>query len=137
LTGACTEGRLATCLIRKEYELAELTTGTMSNFLTSFTIFVSIVTAYVTTAFAAGQKLSRIQVSVVNTCFLIGCGSMGLLSVLIFQVFLRRVEALNSLSGSLAGPVVDFTWFVSALCIVLTVGSFIFMWNVRHPRSDG
>jgi hypothetical protein len=32
-----------------EYELAELTTGAMSNFLTSFTIFVSIVTAYVIT----------------------------------------------------------------------------------------
>jgi hypothetical protein len=149
LTSACTESRLATYLIRKEYgfqkkgvamseyELAELTTGTMSNFLTSFTIFVSIVTAYVITAFAAGQKLSGIQVSVVNTCFLIGCGSMGLLSVLIFQVFLRRVEALNSMSGSLAGPVVDFTWFVAALYIVLTVGSFIFMWNVRNPSSNG
>jgi hypothetical protein len=60
-----------------EYELAELASGAMSNFLTSFTIFVSIVTAYAITAFAAGQRLSRIQVSVVNTCFLITCGAFG------------------------------------------------------------
>lgn len=116
-----------------EYELAELTTGAMGNFLASFTIFVSIVTAYIITAFAAGQRLSRVQASVLNACFLIACGSMGLLSVLIFQVFLRRVQALNSMNESIVGPVVDFTWFVAILYLMLTVGSFIFMWNVRHP----
>lgn len=117
-----------------EYELADLTTGAMNNFLASFTIFVSIVTAYVITAFAAGQRLTRIQVSVVNTCFLIACGSMGLLSVLIFQVFLRRVSALNAVNDTIVGPVVDFTWLVAALYSILTCASIIFMWNIRHSQ---
>lgn len=117
-----------------EYELADLTTGAMNNFLASFTIFVSIVTAYVITAFAAGQRLTRIQVSVVNTCFLIACGSMGLLSVLIFQVFLRRVSALNAVNDAIVGPVVDFTWLVAALYSILTCASIIFMWNIRHSQ---
>jgi hypothetical protein len=119
-----------------EFEIAELTTGAMSNFLTSFTIFVSIVTAYAVTAFAAGRRLSRLQVAVVNTCFLIASGAMGLLSVLIFGVFLRRAQALNSLNETVVGPVVDFTWLVAALYIVLTCSCIIFMWNVRHRSSD-
>jgi hypothetical protein len=119
-----------------EFEIAELTTGAMSNFLTSFTIFVSIVTAYAVTAFAAGRRLSRLQVAVVNTCFLIASGAMGILSVLIFGVFLRRAQVLNSLNETVVGPVVDFTWFVAALYIVLTCSCIIFMWNVRHPSSD-
>ena len=77
-----------------EFELSELAGTSMSNFLTSFTVFVSIVTAYVVAAFAAGRKLTRLQVSVVNTCFLIASGAMGLLSVGIFRVFLERTQAL-------------------------------------------
>jgi hypothetical protein len=128
-----------------EYELAELTTGAMSNFLTSFTIFVSIVTAYAITAFVAGKKLSTLQVSVINTCFLIACGAMGLLFVLIFRVFLRRAQTLDTFDESIvvAGPLVDFSWVVGVLYIILTCGSIIFMWNVRSPApivraaSDG
>ena len=119
-----------------EYELAELTTGAMSNFLTSFTVFVSIVTAYAITAFSAGKRLSRVQVSVINTCFLLACCAIGLLSVLIFQVFLRRAQALSSLNESVTGSIVDFTWVVSALYVILTCGCIIFMRNVRHPGSS-
>ena len=60
-----------------EYELAELAGLAMSNFLTTFTVFVSIVTAYVIAAFAAGQRLSKLQVSIVNSCFLIASGAIG------------------------------------------------------------
>ena len=119
-----------------EYELAELTTGAMSNFLTSFTIFVSIVTAYAITAFVAGARLSKMQASVVNACFLVSSSVMGLLSVLIFGVFLRRARALTELSGATVGPVVNFAWFVAGLYIVLTVGCLVFMWNIRHPSRD-
>ena len=73
-----------------EYEISDLAGGAMSNFLTTFTIFMSIVTAYVIAAFVAGRRLSKIQASVVNFCFLISSGVIGLLSVLIFGVFLRR-----------------------------------------------
>jgi len=110
-----------------EYELADLTSGAMSNSLTSFTIFLSIVTAYVITAFAAGARLSKIQASVINTCFLIASGSMGLLSVLIFRVFLRRASSLGSVSATDEGTVVDFTWLVATLYLTLTCGSLFFI----------
>jgi hypothetical protein len=121
-----------------EFELSELAGAAMSNFLTSFTVFVSIVTAYVVAAFGAGVKLTRLQVSIVNVCFLIASGAIGLLSVLIFQVFLRRAQAIGELNEPNVGVVliVDFTWVVAALYVILVCGSLIFMWNVRQPKSN-
>ena len=95
-----------------EFELAELAGTAMSNFLTSFTVFISIVTAYVVAAFAAGRKLTKLQVSVVNTCFLIASVAMGLLSVFIFRVFLLRTQALANLNDPDigVGVIVDVSW---------------------------
>lgn len=130
---------LAAALVRgnqvTEYELADLTGAAMSNFLTSFTVFVSIVTAYVIAAFTAGKRLSKQQVYVVNTCFLMASGAIGLLSVLIFQVFLRRARALGE--SEIAGPVtLDFTWVVATLYLVLVCGSLFFMRNVRQTTTN-
>ena len=118
-----------------EYELADLTGTAMSNFLTSFTVFISIVTAYVIAAFTAGERLSTFQVYVVNTCFLMASGAIGLLSVLIFQAFLGRAQALGD--SEVASPVtVDFTWLVATLYVVLICGSLFFMRNVRQTSSN-
>jgi hypothetical protein len=130
---------LAAALVRgnqvTEYELADLTGAAMSNFLTSFTVFVSIVTAYVFAAFTAGKRLSKQQVYVVNTCFLMASGAIGLLSVLIFQVFLRRARALGE--SEIAGPVtLDFTWVVATLYVVLVCGRLFFMRNVRQTTTN-
>ena len=117
-----------------EFELAELAGTAMSNFLTSFTVFVSIVTAYVVAAFTAGGKLTELQVSVVTTCFLIASVSIGLLSVSIFRVFLLRTQALARLENPDigVGTVVDVTWAVAILYVILISGSLIFMRNVRQ-----
>jgi hypothetical protein len=121
-----------------DFELAELAGSAMNNFLTSFTVVVSIVTAYVIADFAAGRMLSKVQVSIVNFCFLIACGAMGLLSVLIFQVFLRRAHEANAVAESMTKTVVvvDFTWAVATLYIILMCGSLAFMWNVRQTPTD-
>lgn len=120
-----------------EFELAELAGMAMSNFLTSFTVFVSIVTAYVVAAFAAGRKLTKLQASVVTTCFLIASVAIGLLSVLIFRVFLLRTNALAQLNSSDidVGVVVDVTWAVAILYVILVCGSLVFMRNVRQPNA--
>ena len=121
-----------------EFELAELAGTAMSNFLTSFTVFVSIVTAYVVAAFAAGRKLTKLQVSVVTTCFLIASVAIGLLSVLIFRVFLLRTQALSQLNNPDigVGVVVDVTWAVAILYVILVCGSLVFMRNVRQRNAN-
>jgi len=118
-----------------EYELADLAGIAMSNFLTSFTVFVSIITAYVIAAFTAGKRLSKVQVLVVNTCFLVASVAMGALSLLIFQAFLSRAEALGD--SDVAAPLtIDFTWVVAILYLILVIGSLVFMGNARHRFAD-
>jgi hypothetical protein len=57
-----------------EYEVAA---SALANFLTSLTVFLSIVSAYVISAFVAGEGLSRIQLLVVNLCFLVSARILG------------------------------------------------------------
>ena len=118
-----------------EYELADIAGVPMGNFLASFTVFISIVTAYVVAAFTAGKRLSTVQVTVVNICFLIAAGAIGSLSILIFQAFLRRAQALGE--SEVASPVtVDFTWAVIVLYVILICASLIFMRSVRTSAPD-
>ena len=57
-----------------EYEVADIAASVLANFLTSLTVFLSIVSAYVISAFVAGQRLTKIQLSIVNLCFLVAVG---------------------------------------------------------------
>jgi hypothetical protein len=115
-----------------EYELSDLTSNALGNFLTSFTIFVTIITAYVIAAFAAGSRLTKLQTGVVNSCFLVSSTVMGILSVLIYGVFTRRAEAIAAIDSSSVATILDFTWAITSLYIILTTGGLLFMWNVRR-----
>jgi hypothetical protein len=119
-----------------DYELSDLAASALSNFLTTFTIFVTIITAYVIAAFAAGSKLSKLQLLVVNACFLISSTVIGSLSVLVFGVFTRRAQAIATIDAAGVTTIVDYTWLVASLYAVLTAGGVLFMWNVRNSNAD-
>ena len=119
-----------------EYELADYTNSLLDTFLTIFTIYMSIVTAYVIAAFAAGFKLTKFQVVVVNVLFVTSTSVMGLLGVLVFRRFYAHaVITKTPLSNALDTPV-DFTFPVSILFVVLVLGALIFMWAIRHPKTE-
>jgi hypothetical protein len=92
------------------------------------------VSAYVISAFVAGQRLSKIQLSIVNLCFLVAVGILGYLVVSLFRRFFGLVQALEVERG-LIGEV-DFTWPLLALLIVIAFGSLIFMWSVRGEDAE-
>ncbi len=115
-----------------EYELADLAAAVMANFFTAFTIFLSIVTAYIIAAFMAGEKLTRVQVSLINMCFLVSSGIIGWLSMALFQ----RAASLAQ-RGEVLSQVPHFysSWSIGALFVALILGCVFFMWNVRHPAG--
>jgi len=48
---------------------------------------------------------------------------------------MERIDRLREIvDGQLRGAVVDFTWVLAGLFVVLISGCMLFMWNVRHPR---
>jgi len=115
-----------------EYELADYTASMMGNFLSALTIYFSVVTAYVVAAFIAGTRLSKVQLAIVNTCYFIAAGTLGLLSVLIF----RRFYAFASQVGSPgdANQAFDFTLPLAVLVLMVFIGSLAFMWSVRKGQ---
>ena len=117
-----------------EYEITSLTAEIMANFLATFTIFVSIVTAYVVTAFVAGSRLTVYQLSIVNACFLTSSLVIGFLSITIYQRATSLARQTWHLTETTAPPI-DFSWMILLLYVGLLVGSFLFMTSVRRVSS--
>ena len=78
-----------------EYEVADITASVLSNFLTALTVFLSIVSAYVISAFAAGNRLTRVQLPIVNLCFLVSVGILGFLVVSLYQRFFALAQSIG------------------------------------------
>ena len=53
------------------FEFAELSASAMSNFLATFSVFLSVATAYLVAAYLVGKKLTTLQLSIVNGSYLI------------------------------------------------------------------
>lgn len=117
-----------------EYELADLAASVMANFLTSLTVFLSIVSAYVISAFVAGERLTRIQLSIVNLSFLASAGILGFIVVSLFRRFFGLAQSIAVERGTIGS--IDFTWPICVLLVVIVFGSLIFMWNARNKDAE-
>jgi len=117
-----------------EYEMAELAEAVGSNFLTTFTIIVSLTTTYVIAAFVAGARLSRFQLVVVNLSYVTSVALIGFLSLQMFQ----RATVLAQLTAAEYGTPItprDVSWVVVALYCGLVIAAMAFMASVRS-RGD-
>ena len=117
-----------------EYEVTSLAAEIMSNFLAAFTIYVTIVTAYVIAAFVAGSRLTFFQLAIVNACFTMSALVIGFLSITIYQRATSLAARTWDLTQSTAPPF-DFTWVILLLYVCLLLGSFLFMRSVRKDRA--
>jgi len=117
-----------------EYEVAELTAAVLSNFLTALTVFLSIVSAYVISAFSAGERLTKIQLSIINLCFLMAVGILGFLVISLYRRFFALAQSIGVERGTIA--IIDFSIPLCALLLVMVGGCFVFMWNVRRDDKE-
>ena len=117
-----------------EFEIAEHASSVMGNFLTALTVYFSIVTAYVFAAFVAGARLSKLQLIVVNSCFVVAGGIVGLLVILIFDRFFAFATQAPIPEG--ATSPIDFTVPLAVLIIGVFASCLVFMWEVRKEGND-
>ena len=111
-----------------EYELLDYTASLMANFQTTLALYFTIVTAYVVAAFIAGDRLTQLQLLIVNTCFVITAGIVGSLTVLIFSRFYSYAKQASVPDGA---PLIDFSWPLGLLVFVVFTGCLVFMWSSR------
>ena len=117
-----------------EYELADYATSVMNNFLSAIAIYFSVVTAYVVAAYTAGDRLSKLQLTIVNGTFAIAAGIMGLLSFLLFSRFYELVSQAGHSRGET--PLVDFRIPFGVLLTIVFLGCLLFMWTVRKKSTN-
>lgn len=120
------------------FELAEITALGMANFLTTFSVFLSVASAYLVVAYLVGARLTALQLAIVNGSYLIATSILGYLAGANFRVFFiwasSNTEGLVRQSGR--GPVlIDFTWPISILMLIIVAGSLTFMYSIRKGSS--
>ena len=127
-----------------EYQLIDAMNSTMAQAWTISQYGLSILTGYLLIAHFIGRKLTFFQVSFVNVIFLI----MHTLSIVSNIGLANRIQLLN-LKLKAAGSDMVLQTFISAvdggsgtgwpaylLGTLITVGSLMFMWSVRHPKKE-
>ena len=121
-----------------EFEIAEMSALAMGNFLTTFGVFLSIASAYLAAAYLVGAKLTKLQITIVNGSYLIATSILGYLVCANFRVFFiwasSNPDGIIRQSGR--GPIlIDFTWPLLVLLLIIVAGSFTFMYSIRSGRS--
>ena len=99
--------------------------------------YFTILTAYLITAYVAGIKLTRSQVSIIYGGFVVlgglcAFGATGAASRL--GEFTQQVTEVNPQRDFLASTPVS--WAVSAVLFTGLLAAWKFMGDVRHPKTD-
>lgn len=120
-----------------EAELLEVSANITEAVISTVTLYLSVVSAYLVVAYIVGKQLSTFQVTVINVLFVVFAMS-----------FVMGIQTGFANLYSLSKEILDFRpeWAVytsplmNRALFVLDVGgilaSLIFMWNVRHPRKE-
>ena len=129
-----------------EYELHDITTSYLQvvsaffgNYATHVGIYLTLIFGFCVVAFTAGQKLTKFQVILASLMFVTAA---ELQAVMMFTWIVRAFEVAVML-GSIAPDIPPQRAHVPAFQVVGVtlwqlgiIGSLLFMWSVRHPKSE-
>ncbi len=120
-----------------EYEILDLVNAQSAQSATQFTLYLSVLFAYVVTAYFVGQRLTRTQVSVLSGLYIFVNVSqswgMQLTNNRVGELLEKKAE-LSPLTQWEQGYV-GYGDMWSIAMAVGVVASLFFMWSVRHPRT--
>ncbi len=124
-----------------ELEAVEAANAVYANAQTSFTIFFTVVSAYLAVALLVGKSLTRFQVGVVTTLFLVIAGTALAAFAAFMEVALHYTsielqmrDSADRITRIVARSSVWSIATVADFCLVLV--SLWFMWDVRHPKRQ-
>lgn len=122
-----------------EYELWDLMATYSSNLIQGQALFITIFTAYVVVAYAAGKQLTRFQAAFATISFVLfavlATQGSGYTLELTFSAadklsVLSDNEELRDQSARVMGKFLFY-----GVRILLLTGALFFMWQVRHPKT--
>jgi hypothetical protein len=120
-----------------EYELAELIVLHAEAATDIFSIFLTIISAYLIAAFVGGTRLARSQAIILNSMFVVSSlvSSYRCVEALRYQLY--YTEKLKLIAPDSPHTVsVAFLYVISVVFLVAILASIKFMWDIRHHRAD-
>jgi len=122
-----------------EYEILDLVAGESAQTATQFTIYLSVLFAYLVTAYFIGEKLSRPQAILLSGLYvfvnLSQAWGLSLTLNHVGELLNRKAEEISPLTEWEQGYVTyGSLWPITMVVGVLA--SLYFMWNVRHSRAE-
>ncbi len=105
-------------------------------------IYLTILFAYISAAYVAGNKLTRLQLGVTTFIFLAASvrevSNIAMLGQAIFD--LQSELALLNPEGiaydAQSSPILFSTWWSVSVWSTGAFAALIFMWSVRHPKTE-
>ena len=116
-----------------EAELIQTAQEVWGNYISTMSIFVSIVSAYLIVAYIAGKKMTRSQVIIINILFGLfasyGINAMFGFSSIATEMATLAIEASpqRTVKGNEYAPI-----FTLCALIPIVLACFKFMWDIRH-----
>ena len=118
------------------YEMADLGQSAFGNSLSAYGIFLTLVTAYLATAYLVGRKLTGSQVSILTTLFVIVASLAGFSVAAYTNAGTDMIiRAFPESRGGLLGPRLWLTPVVMMVNVFTVIMCLKFMWDVRHPKT--
>ncbi len=122
-----------------EYEIADLLNGVNSNIVAGQAIFLTVLSAYLVVAYSVGKALTTYQVSFINFVFIlmtfVGFNAQAELLETAYA-YGYQLDSLRTGPGAMdtKAEVVKIVFMV--LRAVLVIGALVFMWQVRHSKTE-
>lgn len=121
-----------------EYELLDLMTSMEAQMATQFSLYLSVVSAYMVVAYLVGTKLTLVQAFIASALMLFAAGGQtwalytGLGRVTEFLEQKSEISPLTNYEHNFAAN--TYVWV--GILAAGVVASLYFMWSVRHPRGE-
>jgi hypothetical protein len=100
-------------------------------------IYLTIIFAYISVAYIAGTKLSRIQLALTTFVFIAASVRQIFGIVTLSQVLLVKSSQLAAISGSSVAEmgVQHSPWWPAAIWSTGLLAALLFMWSARHAKE--
>ncbi len=120
-----------------EAEMIQATQATWGNTISLVAIVITLMSGYLVAAYLVGSQLSRPQVVIVNTLYLL-LSTFLLMSI--YNLSIRATEmaaiAIEMSDKRILTPQLWLPMGMISIFSFCLVASLKFMWDVRHPKRE-
>ena len=121
------------------YEMIDAGRSFLDSSAVSFTRGLALGSAYLVVAYRAGRELTSLQVTIINISFLVFCGQALFIASVDSQVGATLLASAAAGQGHLVAAPVGMEYMdlvMVPIGIAALGGCLLFMWSVRHPKTE-